>query len=159
MPQPEVWEAQFRTWQSRTIFTSSLSFLGIQFGNKPCGMCFETSPRLDLFSLFPPSLPRSEPSPRHASQLGSLPPGSPGHPQCCLISLPKKPTPSGSTVIPSVSPYFLLLQKHAPPLVQEFLYLPTDSSLRSFALAVLSAWTALPPDDHTAFSSFLGHLI
>lgn len=124
MPQPEVWEAQFRTWQSRTIFTSSLSFLRIQFGNKPCGMCFETSPRLDLSSLFPPSLPQSEPSPRHASQPGSLPPGSPGHPQCCLISLPKSRLPQDPQRFHQSHPISFYSKNMPPPLVQEFLYLP-----------------------------------
>ena len=62
--QPKVCDAQFRTWQSRTIFTSSLSFLRIQLGNKCRGISFARPLRLDGSSISL-SLPQSEPSPQH----------------------------------------------------------------------------------------------
>lgn len=46
---------------------------------------------------------------------------------------------------PSSLPLFLSLETHAPPLAQEILHLLTDSSLRTFALAVLPVSNALPP--------------
>lgn len=71
----------------------------------------------------------------------------PGARQGCRLHLPNKQTSSGSEIL-SVSHCVPLLQKHAP-LVQEFLHVPADSSLRVQAL--LPAWNVLPPAPPTAF--------